>query len=523
MARAQRTAPMSQTAQTADTAATAAAPRFLFTAEQWLVLLLVQVTTLTFGMTITATNVVLPQIRGALSATQDQIAWIVTLYLVAAAVTTPLTGWLSGRFGWRRFMTGTLVGFSVSSLLCGLAGSLETLLMARVAQGLFGAPLMPLGQGILLATFPRHMHPLVLMLWGAGGVMGPVLGPVLGGLVAEWLDWRWVFLLMSPIGAASALLALVALGDQERGTAGRIGVIGFVALGVCMSAAQLMLDRGHRQDWFDSTEIVVEAWLVVVGLVVFVAHTVLSRTPFLSPRLFTDWNFVLGTLMAFLMGALSYTPIVLFPPLLQDLRGYPDAIIGYLMSARGVGNFASFLIVVPLTRWNARATLAAGLGLQGYAGFEMAKLDINMTDFDIFWTNFVQGFGFGLAYTPMTALAFSSLAPPLIVQGSSVFNLMRNFGSSLFIAVSILVLVRTTAENYAGLSAVISPVNELLRQPQMLGSWAYDTSRDLASLSVEIRRQAAMGGYINAFFLFAVTATAAVPLVWLFRRADRHG
>ena len=491
------------------------------TGRQWLVLLLVQVTTLTFGMTITATNVVLPQIRGALSATQDQVAWIVTLYLVAAAVATPLTGWLSGRLGWRRFMTGTLVGFTIASFLCGLAGSLETLLMARVAQGLFGAPLMPLGQGILLATFPRHMHPLVLMLWGVGGVMGPVLGPVLGGVIAEVLDWRWVFLMIAPIGVLCVLLSAAALGDQERGTSGRIGVVGFVALAVAMSAAQLMLDRGHRLDWFESTEITTEAILAFSGACVFIAHTALARTPFLSPHLFRNWNFAVGILMAFLMGALSYTPIVLFPTLLQDLRGYPDSIIGYLMSSRGLGNFVSFLIVVPFTRYNARMALAVGLVLQAYAGWQMALLDINMSDFDVFWTNFVQGFGFGLAYTPMTALAFSTLPPPLIVQGSSVFNLMRNFGSSLFISLSILVLVRTTAENYSGLSAMVSPMNELLRNPGLAGDWAWDTTRGLAGLSAEIRRQAAMGGYLNAFAMFAATAAIAVPLVLLFRRGER--
>lgn len=488
--------------------------------RQWLILLLVQVTTITFGMTITATNVVLPQIRGALSATQDQVAWIVTLYLVAAAVATLLTGWLSDHFGWRRLMAGTLIGFAVSSALCGLAGSLETLLMARVLQGVFGAPLMPLGQGILLAVFPRHMHPLVLMLWGVGGVMGPILGPVLGGLVGEWLSWRWVFLLMTPIGAASALLAVVALGEQGRSTPRRVSATGFLALAVCMTATQLILDRGHRLDWFESPEIMIEAVLAIGGALVFIFSTLFARTPFLSRELFTNRNFVLGILMAFVMGMLSYTPIVLYPALLQDLRGYPDSIIGYLMAARGLGNFASFLIVVPFTHFSARMTLGLGLLLQAYAGFEMSKLNINLTEGDIFWTNFVQGFGYGLAYTPMTALAFSTLPSPLIVQGSALFNLMRNFGSSLFISLSILVLVRTTAENYSGLSAVVSPLNEILRFPEFVGRWNLESTAGLAQLSAEIYRQATLGGYLNAFLMFAVTAAAAVPFVLLFRRAE---
>lgn len=486
--------------------------------RRWLILILVQVSTLVFGMAITATNVVLPQVRGALSITQDQAAWIVTVFLVAAAVATPMTGWLAGRLGWRRFMVTTMTGFTVASLACGLAGSMEQLLVARTAQGLFGAPLMPLGQGMLLATFPRHMHPLVLMLWGVGSVFGPVLGPILGGLIAESLNWRWAFLLMVPIAALTTLLAVVALGDQERGTSGRLGTLGFLSLAICMSSAQLMMDRGHRLDWFESTEITVEAVLAVLGACIFILHTAYSRTPFLSPKLFRDWNFNIGLLVVFAMGAMSYTAIVLFPSLLQDLRHYPDSMVGYLVSARGIGNFISFSIVVQCTRYNARLALTVGLLMQVWAGWQMSLLNINMTNFDVFWTNLVQGFGFGLAYTPMTVLAFSTLPTQLAVQGSAVFNLMRNFGSSLFISLSILVLVRSTAENYAGLSATVTPNNEILRTPDLAGGWTWDTAKGLAALSAEIQRQASMGGYLNAFAMFALAAAAALPFVWLFRK-----
>jgi DHA2 family multidrug resistance protein len=490
--------------------------------HRWLVLLLVQITTLTFGMAITATNVVLPQVRGALSITHDQAAWIVTVFLVAAAVATPLTGWMAGHLGWRRFMVTTLIGFTLSSLACGLAGTFEVLLLARAAQGLFGAPLMPLGQGMILATFPRHMHPLVLMLWGVGAVMGPVLGPILGGVVAESLNWRWAFLLLAPVGVLTTLLAMVALGDQERGTSGRLGTIGFVALAVCMSSAQLMMDRGHRLDWFESFEIIVESILFVVGLGIFIVHTAYARTPFLNPRMFKNWNFNFGMVMALIMGAMSFTTIVLFPSLLQDLRHYPDLTVGYLVSARGVGNMLSFAVVVHFTRYSARLALAVGMLLQVWAAWQMTLLDINMTDFDVFWTNLVQGFGFGLAYTPMVALAFSTLPTQLVVQGSAVFNLMRNFGSSLFISLCVLVLVRSTAENYAGLSAAVSPMNETLRNPGVIGGWALDSTKGLAALSEEIQRQASMGGYLNAFVLFAFVAALGLPFVLLFRDPKRR-
>jgi DHA2 family multidrug resistance protein len=490
--------------------------------RRWWILLLVQVSTLSFGIAITSTNVVVPQIRGALSLTHEEGAWIVTLFLAAAAVATPLTGWLAGKFGWRRVMVTALAGFTLSSLACGLADSLEALLFARVAQGLFGAPLMPMGQGMLLATFPRHMHPLVLMLWGTGAVMGPTLGPILGGLMAESLDWRWAFLLMVPLGALTTTLAAFALGEQERGTAGRLGTMGFVALALCMGSAQLMLDRGHHLDWFDSAEITIELILAVTSGLVFIANTVWSRTPFLDPRLFRDWNFCVGLLVAFVMGALSYTLIVLFPPLLQDLRHYPESTIGYLMSSRGLGNFLSFGVVVWATRYNARLALTAGLLLQVLAVWYMTTFNLNVSDFDIYWTNLVQGFGFGLAYTPMTVLAFSTLPAPLVVQGSAVFNLLRNFGSSLFISLSILVLVRTTAENYAGLTAAVSSLDIALNFSRLADGLASDDARSLTALKDEIERQAAIGGYLNAFVLSALAAVVALPLAWMFRVPRRE-
>jgi DHA2 family multidrug resistance protein len=292
-------------------------------------------------------------------------------------------------------------------------------------------------------------------------------------------------------------------------------------LAMCMCSAQLMMDRGQRLDWFDSSEITIEAVLAVAGALIFIVHTAYARVPFINPRMFRDWNFCLGILVAFAMGAMSYTLIVLFPTLLQDLRNYPDATIGYLLSARGLGNFLSFAVVVQFTRYSARLALTAGLLLQVWAGWEMTLLNVNMTDFDVFWTNLVQGFGFGLAYTPMAVLAFSTLPTPLAVQGSAVFNLMRNFGSSLFISLSILVLVRSTAENYAGLSAAISSLEKALAYSSHAGNLSSDKSKSLAMLSAEIYRQASMGGYLNTFMMFTLVAAAALPIVWMFRVPKR--
>ena len=240
--------------------------------RHWLILATVQITTLTFGMTITSANVILPQLKGAMAATSDQIAWVVTFNLVATAIATPLTGWLAQTLGWRKLLFISLGGCTIFSALCGFATSLESLVMFRVGQGAFGAPLMPLGQGMILATFPRRLHPMALMMWGVGGVLGPVLGPILGGVVAEAMDWRWVFFMIVPLGIACIFVAAISVDDQEKDTARKFDFTGFVALALAIGAAQLMLDRGQRLDWFESPEIIIEACLAMAGFYIFISQ-----------------------------------------------------------------------------------------------------------------------------------------------------------------------------------------------------------------------------------------------------------
>ncbi|MBU2532712.1 MAG: DHA2 family efflux MFS transporter permease subunit, partial [Alphaproteobacteria bacterium] len=313
------------------------------TARQWLILFMVQLTTLLFGMSITLANVVLPQIKGAMSATQDQIAWVVTFNLVATAIATPLVGWLSSRFGWRQMMFTTMAGFTAFSLLCGLAHDLESLVLYRIGQGLFGAPIMPMGQGILIATFPRALHPLVMMMWGVGAVFGPISGPVLGSIISEAYNWRGAFLMVAPPGIAATALVWFALAPFTEKRIVKFDWTGFLALAVAIGCAQLIMDRGQRLDWFESTEIILEAIAGSIAIWIFIAHCLTAKQPIVDPRLLQDRNFAVGLFLVFVMGMLSYTPIVLFPGLLNDLKGYPEGLIGLLLAGRGLGNLASFL------------------------------------------------------------------------------------------------------------------------------------------------------------------------------------
>ena len=291
------------------------------TGRQWLVLLMVQLSNMLFGMTITLANLVLPQMRGALSATQDEISWVITLNLVATAVATPLTGWVASRVGWRNIMFYTVLGFTVSSFLCGIATSLDALIIARVGQGIFGAPIMPMGQAIILATFPLHLQPFALVMWGVGAEFGPVLGPILGAIATETFNWRAAFFMIIPPGIATMACIWFALSQYTSGERVRFDWTGFLALSTAIIAAQLVFDRGHKLDWFESNEIIGLTFIGCLALWIFAVHCMSAEKPFLNPRILLNRNFSVGITIAFVMGMLSFTAIVLLPGLLHDLRG----------------------------------------------------------------------------------------------------------------------------------------------------------------------------------------------------------
>ena len=501
-------------------ATTAEGGLFSISGRLWLILLMVQLSNMLFGMTITIANVVLPQVRGTLSATQDEISWVITLNLVATAVATPMTGWLAARLGWRNVMLWCIGGFTVSSFLCGVANSLETLVIYRVGQGLFGAPIAPMGQAILLATFPRHLHATALVLWGVGAVFGPVLGPVVASLMTEaYDDWRSAFFIIVPPGLCALVCIWFALADHNESKPTYFDWTGFITLSSAILCAQLIFDRGQRLDWYDSNFIVLLTVLGIVSLYCFIVHCMTARRPFLDPTLLLDRNFAVGILIAFVMGMLSFTTLVLYPSLLHDLRGYPDSAIGVLLAARGLGTWVAFLVIVRMTRVAPRLSIAFGLATQAFSAYTMSHFDINLTDFDIFWTHMLQGFGQSISFTPMTVMAFATLPKHQITEGSGVFTLMRNFGSSLFISITVLTLVRSTKVNYATLVEGISPYNKLMLMPSWPDAWSIQSTVGLMRLSDEVQRQAGMIGYINSFYLMACVAAAAIPLACLMRKA----
>ena len=482
-----------------------------------LVLLTVTLVTLLYAMTVTIANVALPQMQGALAATQDQIAWVVTFNIVATAVVTPMSGWLVARFGRRRLVIWGVLGFAVSSLMCGLANSLEALVFYRMMQGACGAPLVPVSQAIVLDTFPKHQHGAATAIFGMGVVLGPIIGPTLGGYLSEAYNWRWVFFMIVPFTLAAFIGVWLFIADKTRPEAVRLDWSGFLMLALAIGALQLLLDRGERNDWFNSVEILIYAGLAVCGLYMFIVHTVTAQKPFLNPVLLRDRNFVLGLIIVLAFGMLNFTPMTILPPLLQNLRGYPDSIIGILLGCRGLGTLLGFSILFFSNKVDPRIMLILGFVLQAIAGWHMAQFDINLTIWDVAWTSGLQGLGVGILWVPITLVTFATLAPHHVPDGMGIFHLLRNIGSSLHISLSIVLVIRMGKTMYVELGQFVSPYNENLSLPWVSGHWHIDNPTGLAALSVEVGRQAAMIGYVNAFYLFTATALVVVPLILLIR------
>ncbi len=475
-----------------------------------------------YAMTVTVANVALPQMQGAMAATTDQIAWVVTFNIVATAVVTPTAGWLAARFGRRRLMLFCVAGFICASILCGMASGLAELVFYRILQGGFGAPLVPVAQAIALDTYPRRQHNTVMAIWGMGVILGPIIAPTIGGYLSETYSWRWVFFMVVPFGLiafAGVWTFIAARGIQRKPV--RLDWTGLLALVVAIAALQLMLDRGERNDWFESAEIMLEAAIAVVAFYVFLAHSATADRPFLSPSLFLDRNLVVGLLLALIFGMLNFTPMVLLPPLLQGLRGFPDSIIGYLLAFRGVGTLAGFTFMLFAARLDPRVPMAIGFACQAVAGYAMAQFDINLTIVGVAWTSALQGLGVGLIWVPLAVVTFSTLAPRHTGDGTAVFHLLRNIGASIYISISIAVVLRTSKINYAEMAEFISPFNEVFSMPWARGIWSMESRGGLAQLSGEIQRQSMMIGYINAFYFFATTAVVVLPLILLIRKGER--
>lgn len=466
-----------------------------------------------YGMTFLMVAVVLPQIQGSLSATQDQISWVVTLNILATAIVTPMSGWLSAKFGWRNVMLFCLAGFTLMTVMCGIAQSLQSMVFFRILQGGLGAPITPIGNAIILDVFPKRQHGTVTAIYGMGVVVGPIIGPVFGGALSEVYGWRSTFWIIVPICVVSlgGLWAFLSDGGKNKGV--RFDWTGFLALSIAVACLQVMLDRGNRADWFQSTEIIIEAAIGGLAFYVFVVHSLTTRFPFLNPRHLLDRNYSLGLIIVFVYGMLNFTPMVLLPPMLKDLMDYPDSIIGFLIACRGAGAVVGFFLAIWIGKLDPRIGLTIGFLFQAVSGLLMMQFDINVTNGEIALTSLMQGMSVGLIWVPLIVATFATLDRRFLSESTGVFHLLRNLGSSIFISACVTLLIRTGQSSHAHLTEFISPFNETLSFSNIPSLWNIETLTGLAAMGGEIHRQAAMIGYLNAFGLFTLASVLVLPLI----------
>lgn len=483
----------------------------------YLVLLTVSACTMLYSMTVTIVNVVLPQLQGALSATPDQVAWIVTLNVVGTAVVTPLTGWLTARLGRRYLMIWSVAGFAVASLLCATATTLAPMLAFRVAQGAFGAPIVPLSQALILTAFPGEKRAMAQGFFGMAVVSGMGLAPVLGGYVAEQYNWRAIFFLLVPCCMVALLLTFAFIRQGGKDALARLDWTGFLALSIAIACMQLILDRGQRLGWMDSIEVILYLSAMVMSFYIFVVHTLTCDKPFFNRELLHDRNYAVGLVLVGFYGMLNFTPITLLPPLLQNLKGYPDSLIGLLLATRGFGMIAGFYIAGKMGKVDPRVSMSLGFALIGLSGLALSFVNLDVSTERVAWAGLLQGLGSGILWVPVTTAAFWSLPARLVPDGAAIFHLLRNLGTSVYVALSFLVVVRSSQVNYAELVTSLNPFNEAMHYGIVLGQWNIESIRGLQALSREVGRQAQMISFNNAFLFYTLTCFAVIPLVFLWR------
>jgi DHA2 family multidrug resistance protein len=496
----------------------AAAPTAAPKAPRTLLTVSLMAATFMQALDTTIANVALPHMEGSLSADQDQITWVLTSYIVAAAIMTPLTGWLAGRFGRKRVILISIAGFVASSALCGVATSLDLMVVYRLLQGLSGAALVPISQAVLLDSYPPHKHAQAMAMWGMGVTFAPVIGPVLGGWLTENYSWRWVFYINVPIGIL-AFLGLLASVKDTPSVKRAFDFFGFGALSLGVGALQVMLDRGELKDWFASPEILIEATLGALGFYFFIVRTLTAKRPFLPIALFKDRNFVTGNIFIFVVGIILFATLVLIPPLFQQLMNYPVVTTGMIMAPRGIGTMLSMVLVGRVAgKVDPRILIAFGFGLSALSLWQMMGFDLQMDEWPVIWSGLTQGFGVGFAYVSLTTAAFTTLPPQYRAEGTAFFNLMRNIGSSIGISAVQVLLTENTQIMHSSLAQHISPFNAALH------GFNLHSEKALAQLNGLVTSQAAMVAYNDDFKIMMILSLVVIPFLLFLRvRKQRPG
>ncbi|MEE2968720.1 MAG: DHA2 family efflux MFS transporter permease subunit [Pseudomonadota bacterium] len=466
----------------------------------------------------TIAAIALPHMQGGLSASQDQISWVMTTYFMAQAVTMAATGWLAGRIGRKQVFIISLSGFAACAILSGNAESLGEILFYRAFQGVFSAPVIPISQALMLDSYPPEQHGKALSIWGVGVIFAPVVSPVIGGWLTEDYGWEWIFYVSVPFAIFSVIAGISVIRETPLNLERRFDWTGFIAIGLALGALQLMLDRGTTEGWFDSTEIVIEALIVVAGFYFFVVHSLTTDHPFISPAIFADRNMVLGLFFMLILGIFVLSMNVVVPLFLQNLRGYPVLTAGLIMAPRGIGSMISLALAGWLMRrFDSRLVIAFGFLNVAFSSylFSTFTLDVGVAEF--VFAIFFNGAGVGLIFVPLTAISFITLPPHLRTEGSTLTSQFRVYGAGIGISVMVSVLSRTSVIAHAELTEAVNPYNPLMRAPFLPQHWTILTDTGRLALEQEISRQASSIGFLNDFNLLLWGSLISIPMLLLLR------
>lgn len=467
----------------------------------------------------TIANVALPHMQTSLGATADTITWVLTSYIVASAIAIPITGWVSDRIGSRNLFLISIVGFVVSSALCGMAQNLEEMVAFRILQGISAAFMNPLSQTVMLDINEPKDQQRAMAVWGMGIMIGPILGPVLGGYLTENFNWRWVFYVNLPLGAICLVILWWLLPSRPIRKRG-FDLFGFSLLAIGIGALQLMLDRGQGEDWFGSLEIWIETLVAVTALWMFAVHMATGKNPMFERNLWKNGNLVTALAFMQVVGVVMMATMALLPPMLQNLFGYPVVDTGLLLMPRGIGVLVTMALSARLIArgLDPRIAVATGFILAAWSLYDMTQWTLEMDSWPFIVSGFIQGLGMGLIFMPLNGMAFATLAPHQRTEGASLLNLSRNIGASIGISLVTTVLARSTQTSHADLAQHITPENLNTLDPGLLQALGGSGDVLMAMANAEVTRQAAMIAYLNDFKAMMVVTALSIPLVLFLKK-----
>jgi DHA2 family multidrug resistance protein len=461
----------------------------------------------------TIANVALPYMQGTLSASQDQINWVLTSYIVAAAIMTAPVGWIANRFGRKRIFIVCSAGFTIASVMCGLAQDINQMVLFRLLQGVFGAALVPLSQAVMLDSYTLQERAKAMSIWGMGVMMGPIMGPSLGAWLTETYSWHWVFFVNLPFGIITVLGLVIFMDETKKNLDLRFDWFGFAALAIGIGSLQVALDRGEQLGWLESNEIIGEFIVSAVGFYYFFAHSLTTEKPFIQFAIFKDKNFIGGCVFMAVMGLVLFSTMALSSPYLQNVIGYPIITAGLLLASRGCGTFVAMMLVGRMMRFiEARTLIISGLSLTCLSLFYMTGWTDQTGVPEIVTLSIMQGFGFGLVFVPLSTVAFLTLPNHLRTDGTSMLTLLRNVASSIGISIVIAQLTEGSRRTYAVLSQHVTPFNHAMQMPDVRGMIDMSTDAGRAMADVMVQLQAQIIAFSLDYQLVMLFTLCTIPL-----------